>query len=482
LKKQFSRRRFLKFGTAAGGVALAGFDLRAPSWVSQAHAQTPSFEGVPILDGVLLLDEASRKAIAVDQSNLFHRIPAAVLRPGSVQDVVKIVQYANQRSFKVVMKGRGHSQYAQTQAEGGIVIDSGNLNAVHLPTKDSVDAQPGAFWAIVASQCLAKGLTPPVFPATCLALSVGGTLSVGGIGMTTIHHGAQVDTVTELDVVTGDGRLVTCSSDRESELFNMVLAGIGQCGIIVRARIRLIPAPSHVVLQNLAYSDIESYLADQSRTAADGRFDSQRGVLSKSNDGKWLFTMEVGKFYSPPAQPKLASLHSGLRFDSAATPVRMTYEEFLFRFEVGNAESTARQQERQFLTMWMPASTTRDYLSYLFSKVVSFNRLSAYPMNTNRFTRPLFKVPDEKQAFAIWLFHASPEGNLEARSAILSSNRDLLAKMTALGGKRYAPYTGVMSPALWQEHFGPEVWRRLSAAKKKYDPNNVLTPGPNMFV
>ena len=481
MKKQFSRRSFLKFGTAAGGVALAGFDLRAPSWVSQAHAQTPSFQGVPILDGVLLFDEASRKAIAVDQSNLFHRIPAAVLRPGSVQDVVKIVQYANQRSLKVVMKGRGHSQYAQTQAEGGIVIDSGNLNAVHLPTKDSVDAQPGAFWAIVASQCLARGLTPPVFPATCLALSVGGTLSVGGIGTTTIHHGAQVDTVTELDVVTGDGRLVTCSSDRESELFNMVLAGIGQCGIIVRARIRLIPAPSHVVLQNLTYSDIESYLADQSRTAADGRFDSQRGVLSKSNDGKWLFTMEVGKFYSPPAQPKLASLHSGLRFDSAATPVRMTYEEFLFRFEVGNAESTARQQERQFLTMWMPASTTRDYLSYLFSKVISFNRLSAYPMNTDRFTRPLFRVPDEKQAFAVWLFHASPRGNREARSAIMASNRDLLAKMTALGGKRYAPYTGVMSPADWQEHFGPEVWRRLSVAKKNFDQNNVLTPGPNMF-
>ena len=107
MKKQFSRRSFLKFGTAAGGVAPAGFDLRAPSWVSQAHAQTPSFEGVPILDGVLLFDEASRKAIAVDRSNLFHRIPAAVLRPGSVQDVVKIVQYANQRSLiGVPLRGR----------------------------------------------------------------------------------------------------------------------------------------------------------------------------------------------------------------------------------------------------------------------------------------------------------------------------------------------------------------------------------------
>jgi len=484
MSRHLSRRNFIKLAAAAGGATIIGFDLRERSWVTQAQAQTQSFQDVPKLDGVLLFDEASREAIAVDHSNLFYRVPAAVLRPGSAQDIVKIVQYANQHSLKVVMKGRGHSQYGQTQAENGIVIDSGNLNGIRVGA-EGVDAQPGAFWANVATETLARGLTPPVFPATCLALSVGGTLSVGGVGMTTIHHGAQVDTVTELDVVTGDGRLVTCSSDRESELFNMVLAGIGQCGIIVRARARLISAPSQVVLQNFIYSDLERYLADQSQAAADGRFDSQRGVLSKGKDGKWIFTMEVGKVYSSSAEPNLASLQSGLRFDSAAAPVRMTYKDFLFRFEVENAANLATllpQQERQYLTMWMPASTTRDYLSYLFSKVVSFNRLSAYPMNTNRFTRPLFRVPEEKQAFAVWLFHASPRGNLEARSTVMASNRDLLAKMTALGGKRYAPYTGVMSPADWQEHFGPEVWRRLSAAKKKYDPNNVLTPGPNMFV
>src|SRR5712692_2022284 len=39
-----------------------------------------------------------------------------------------------------------------------------------------------------------------------------------------------------------------------------------------------------------------------------------------------------------------------------------------------------------------------------------------------------------------------------------------------------------MSPADWQEHFGSEVWRRLSVAKKNFDPNNVLTPGRLMGV
>src|SRR5213593_467847 len=166
MNEQLSRRKFIKAAVAAATVI--GFNLHTRSWVTQAQAATQPFAGVPKLDGVLLFDEASRKAIAVDLSNLFHRIPAAVLRPGSFRDIVKIVQYANQRSLKVVMKGRGHSQYGQTQAENGIVIDSGNLNNIQVGP-EGVDAQPGAFWANVATLTLAKGLTPPVFPATCLA-------------------------------------------------------------------------------------------------------------------------------------------------------------------------------------------------------------------------------------------------------------------------------------------------------------------------
>ena len=473
-----SRRRFIK---AAAVIGTAGLGASTRSWFSDARAEAASLPSVPRLDGTLVFDRAARDAIAVDQSNLYRNVPAAVLRPGSVQDIVKMVHYANERSLKVVMKGRGHSQYGQSQAKDGIVIDSGNLNAVRA-TAESVDAQPGAFWANVATICLGKGFTPPVFPSTCLAITVGGTLSVGGIGTTSIRYGAQVDTVSELDVVTGDGRLVTCSPARESELFNMVLGGVGQCGIIVRARMRVVPAPSRVVLQDLVFSDMEKYLNAQAVAAADGRFDSQRGVLSKSKDGRWTFSMEVGKFYTS-AEPELASLHSGLRYDSAAVPVHMTYEDFLFRFEALNSENLARfaQQDRQFLTMWIPASTTSKFLTYLFSKVQSFNRLSVYPLNIDKFSRPLFRVPEEKQAFAVWLFHASKHGDLEARASIAAANRDLLAKMSALGGKRYAPYTGPMSPVDWQEHYGTDVWSQFHHAKIRFDPNNVLTPGPGIF-
>ena len=82
----------------------------------------------------------------------------------------------------------------------------------------------------------AQRLTPPVIVDTFL--SVGGTISTGGFGVTSYNQGLQVDNVQELDVVTGDGQLVTCSEERNSDLFNAALGGLGQYGIIVKVVMR----------------------------------------------------------------------------------------------------------------------------------------------------------------------------------------------------------------------------------------------------
>lgn len=45
---------------------------------------------------------------------------------------------------------------------------------------------------------------------------------------------------------TGKGELITCSKDQNSELFYAVLGGLGQFGVITRARIALERAPRRV--------------------------------------------------------------------------------------------------------------------------------------------------------------------------------------------------------------------------------------------
>ena len=490
MSKDISRREFTRLAGLAGGIAITGFDLHTRSWVIGSQARGPSFHGIPKLDGAFLLDDASRGAFAIDGGRLFHRIPAAVLQPGSVQDIVKIVKYANKHGLKIATKGDGHSCYGQTQAEAGIGIDSRTLNAVQLQGTESVDAQPGAFWSVVALVTLAKGLTPQLFPATCLSLTVGGVLSVGGIGNMSHRYGAVVDNVIELDVVTGDGRLVTCSAHRNAELFNMVLGGQGQCGIIVRARFPLTPAPSHVVLQELIYSDLDTYLADHRTIAKDGRFHSQRGSVNRKGGGPWSYSIEIGKFLSTSDGSEMSVEKASMRFDRATDPVRMTYQQYLFRFEARNAAELSDRPTPK-ITMWVPASSTKTFLAPFLAlgpeatglrHADGSETISFYPMNTKRFTRPLFKMPAEDQAFAIWLFRSAPTDDPAALSALMDSNRALLAKLAALGGKSYVPYTMVRTPQEWAAHFGSDTWKRYSAAKKAYDPNHILSPWPAMFV
>src|SRR5260370_24819037 len=68
-----------------------------------------------------------------------------------------------------------------------------------------------------------------------------------------------------------------------------------------------------------------------------------------------------------------------------------------------------------------------------------------------------------------------------ALSGMLASNHSLLQQMTVVGGKDYRQYGMVISQAEWVEHFGPDVWRRFSDPKKKFDPNKELTPRPETF-
>ena len=481
-----TRREFVVLA-ASGAAAMLAADTGGNVADVEALAQEPVLQGLPRLEGQLLLDSASRRAIAADFSNVYHHVPAAVLRPQSAQDVVEIVQYANERSLKIGIRGDGHSQYGQTQAAGGIVIDSRSLRAIQTRTTSSIDVQPGAFWADVAGATLGRELTPRVYPATCMMLTVGGTLSVGGIGNTSLRYGAQVDNVLELDVVTGDGRLITCSDTHESELFNLALGGVGQCGIIVRARLPLSRAPSEVLIEELVYDDLDAYLHDQLQLGGDGRYDHLRGNAYRRN-GKWTLVTEVGKYFSAPSTPKMNELHRGLHFSSVSAPRRLTYAQSLFQYEAPQPNLSAAK--RAYIAVFLPASAANEFVSTILAmsreeaaipESGGTGRMSVHVVNTERFSRPMLRLPQEKHAFMVWLFRTVPANDAPALARVQQSNRELLARMTALGGKRYSPYSGVMSRDDWRAHFGADVWRRLSAGKKKYDPNNVLSPGPGMF-
>ena len=93
MQRTTSRRNFLRVSSMAAGSMIVGFDPRVGSWVTAALVASGMIEA-PALDGVLVLDETSRSAAADDFGHIVHRQPSAVLKPGSVEDIARMVRFA----------------------------------------------------------------------------------------------------------------------------------------------------------------------------------------------------------------------------------------------------------------------------------------------------------------------------------------------------------------------------------------------------
>ena len=301
--RTFSRRGFAQ--AMAGGSLIVGFDALTGSWVSAADAHGSPFASLPHLDGELSFDPATRNEYAKDYGQIIHEQPLAVLRPGSVDDISRVIGFARRFGLKIAARGAGHQPFGQAQVCGGIVIDMRSLQQVHTFTADSVEVDAGASWRTVLQSTLSYGLAPPVL-TKFLGLTVGGTLSIGGVGVASLRHGAQIDQTLALQVVTGEGDVVTCSEQDQRDLFAAVLAGQGKFAVITRATLRLERAPRQVREYILPYRDLTTLVQDGTRVTLDARFDGAVALIIAMN-GKWSYPLTPVKHSRRPRRPTILS-------------------------------------------------------------------------------------------------------------------------------------------------------------------------------
>jgi len=485
---EISRRTFLR-GTLAGAVVVAGFDTGLRRWVSAAELEHTSTlaEDFPSFDGVLLLDDASRTAAADDFGHLVHRQPLAVLKPGSVNDVVKLVQFARRNDIKVAARGQAHSTQGQAQVEAGVVVDMSTLATVHEINATNALVDGGTRWLDVLSQTISQGLTPPTL-VDFLELTVGGTVSLGGIGSQAFRFGPNVDNVLELQVVTGEGELVTCSATHNSELFNAARSGLGQFGIIVRARVRLIAAPPNARLYHAFYSSLPAFLSDLEKLIDDGRFDTVQGFAVPDGAGSWLFQLETTKYFSPGNEPDDASLLNGLAFDAGTQSAQdMTYFDYLNR--LAPLVEFLRQIgvwafPHPWVNLFVPAANAEIFIGETLANLtvddVGQGPVLIYPFNRELFRTPFFRVPDSRQFFVFALLRNAVPPTPQRAAELIAANRTLFERATMLGGKRY-PFDSVpMTRHDWQKHYQP-LWGAFVRAKRHFDPDEIMTPGQGIF-
>ncbi len=472
-----SRRGFVK--ALVEGSLVVGFNAATRSWVAAAdgRARVP-FERVPRLDGALLLDEATLRGYAQDYGQVIHEQPSAVLRPGSVDDIRRMVGFARRFGLRIAARGQGHQPFGQAQVGGGLVIDMRSLRAVHSVSVDRLEVDAGADWRSVVEAASSHGLTPPVL-TTYLGLTVGGTLSIGGVGASTFRHGAQVDQVHELQAVTGEGQLVTCSETRHRDLFEAALAGQGQCAIMTRVVLRLVPAAGMVREYVLPYPDLATLLRDGAFLTEDGRFDGVVGLIGPS-EGRWSYALTATRQFTLPDAPDDAALTAGLGHRRGSERVKdlgyLQHADGIPNVEFGPS--------RPDLGLCVPGAMAASFLGATLSRLTAedlgtVSGLRVFFWKQGPFTRPLFRLPGQGTCVYVAMLRTpTTDPTLVAR--MLAGNRALFERNREIGGTLY-PFSAVgMSGLEWQRHYGA-VWPALARAKHRHDPDRVLASGPDLF-
>ncbi len=450
-----------------------------------------------LVEGVVTTPDQLTSEHLTNFGHIFHATPRFVVEPKGAADVVAVVRFALEHDLHVATRGAAHSQSRLAISEGGILLSMKSMSRILSLDKEAgtVDVEAGIVWRDLVHHTKRFDLYPPVLTNN-LSVTVGGTLSMAGVGVASFLHGTQGDNVVEMDVVTGTGDLVTCSADRNADLFWAALAGLGQAGIITRARLALRRAKPMTRTYYLLYDDVRRFL-DDARVAMDaGKWDHLESWASPCPQGtkpvagrrqvfaRWFYPFHLTVEYDEGEPPDDRKLLAGLRpYETLYTddcPTIDFAERLLPVFELWKRGGTWEHIHPWMETV-LPWETAADYIEQVLadlppSLLVGGHAL-LWPAKGSASRSRFFMRPPGENLVGFGILPAVPPRYWEQVRPLMENASALSILM---GGKRYLSGYVSFGPAEWREHFA-EQWDPLVAAKRKYDPRGILNPGFVLF-
>jgi FAD/FMN-containing dehydrogenase len=166
--------------------------------------------------------------------------------------------------------------------DGVISIDASGLTA---------DVQGMCTYEHLVEETLRHGLIPYVVPQL-KTITLGGAVTGLGIESTSFRSGLPHESVTEMDVFTGSGDLVTVTPDNEhADLFRTFPNSYGSLGYATRLRIRLEPVPAYAALRHVRFHEADKLAAAIAEVVESREWD---GVRVDGLDG---VAFEPGEYY-----------------------------------------------------------------------------------------------------------------------------------------------------------------------------------------
>jgi FAD/FMN-containing dehydrogenase len=153
-------------------------------------------------------------------------------------------------------------------------LDVSGLDGVIAIDVDAhtADVQAVCTYETLVAHTLAHGFIPYVVPQL-RTITLGGAVTGLGIESTSLRNGLPHESVLEMDILTGSGRMVTATPDNEhSALFDAFPNSYGSLGYATRLKIKLEKVPPFVQLRHVRFDDADQACAAIAAIASDGHW------------------------------------------------------------------------------------------------------------------------------------------------------------------------------------------------------------------
>jgi hypothetical protein len=172
--------------------------------------------------------------------------PSIVVRCLGSADVIACMQFVREHNLLLCIKGGGHNIAGLATADGAVMLDMSFMRGVIVDPKYKVaHAQVGSLLYDVDRETQIYGLAAVLgFVSTT---GIAGLTLGGGFGYLTRRWGWTSDTVTGMNIVTADGKMVRASNDENQDLFWGLRGGGGNFGIVTGIDYTLYPVGPEIV-------------------------------------------------------------------------------------------------------------------------------------------------------------------------------------------------------------------------------------------
>jgi hypothetical protein len=121
-------------------------------------------------------------------------------------------------------------------------------------------------------------------PVDMYHLTFSGLIAGVGGGSSSFKYGFIHETILEMDIITSNGEIITCSRDSYAELFYAIPNSMGTLGYITRLKLKIRPAAPYVKVDYKRYTDSKTYFEDLDKYCKNDNIDFIDGTIFNDKD------------------------------------------------------------------------------------------------------------------------------------------------------------------------------------------------------